>query len=799
MKKLNPRPRRERGWKSWFRSYFEASHAAGGFTRRMRLESLEPRWVRSSFAVTDNSDSATDVNSLRYAIDNLAAGTAASTNTITIESNLVGGQIITLGSTLDINQGVTITGAGRNTVSSIDNSVWISGNNAVGVFKVESGVNASFAGVNITKGTAAEGGGIDNLGTLSISNCSLSFNTATSTSSAGGGIYNGSGTLSVANSWIGNNQAPSATASGGGLYNQSGSVSITNSTISGNSAGPFAQWSGGIGGGVVNEAGTLSITNSTVEGNLAGTSGGGIDNQSTTSLANCTLSGNEAGSSGGALYNGSGSLSIADCTISGNSIWTNNASGFAGGIDNTATATLQNSIVSNNSAPISPDAAGGFTDQGNNLLGTALDTGSPPASDVFTNNPGLMPASRYDGGSLDTMSLFSWSPAIKAGSVLGGGIPTTDQLDDPRPTTGPIDIGAVQYLGVGSITGTVFDDLNGNGSQDPGEGGIPGVTVYLDMTHSGQLDAYDPSAVTDGNGHYTFSGVQVGLLGSYTVREQAFPGSANFTTPAGGSATVNLTTAAPTATVDFGQIQTGGALPVVTHPNLYKNNTSDAGISYIKSLYQAILDRQPGVLEYETWVEYLDSLGGVANIAARQDLANEIWNAPEHRVNEVDAYYQSLLGRSGVGDSGAMFWANELEAGVGELSVVQAIMSSAEYQNKTAGNNTLFVENLLGELGVAGGNKGPTTITINGSPLDLLAALDSGLLNRTQVVSYAVASDQALLATVGVTYQGYLQRLPGVDAGWAYWAEEIRIHGVQYVGVAIFASPEYFHDIQANL
>lgn len=39
-------------------------------------------------------------------------------------------------------------------------------------------------------------------------------------------------------------------------------------------------------------------------------------------------------------------------------------------------------------------------------------------------------------------------------------------------------------------------------------------------------------------------------------------------------------------------------------------------------------------------------------------------------------------------------------------------------------------------------------MTVEGSPLDLLAALDSGLLTRSQVVGYAVGSDLALLATV---------------------------------------------------
>jgi len=60
---------------------------------------------------------------------------------------------------------------------------------------------------------------------------------------------------------------------------------------------------------------------------------------------------------------------------------------------------------------------------------------------------------------------------------------------------------------VGSIGGCVFNDANGNGSQDPGEPGIPNVIVLLSIDSI--IDAGDGVAVsidiTDAFGKYSFS------------------------------------------------------------------------------------------------------------------------------------------------------------------------------------------------------------------------------------------------------------------------------------------------------
>ncbi len=54
-----------------------------------------------------------------------------------------------------------------------------------------------------------------------------------------------------------------------------------------------------------------------------------------------------------------------------------------------------------------------------------------------------------------------------------------------------------------TLNGTVWNDINGNGGQDPGEAGLPGVTVFADTNDNTSPDPGEPSAVTDASGAYT--------------------------------------------------------------------------------------------------------------------------------------------------------------------------------------------------------------------------------------------------------------------------------------------------------
>ena len=133
----------------------------------------------------------------------------------------LGGDTITLNSTLTLSHNVTITGLGAASLA-------VSGNNAHQVFDIASGVTAGILGLTIKSGSAANGGGIKNNGTLTLTNDAISNNGAISNTSIlnGAGIYN-TGTLNISYSTINNNTAYS---NGGGIYN-SGTLSMSNSTV----------------------------------------------------------------------------------------------------------------------------------------------------------------------------------------------------------------------------------------------------------------------------------------------------------------------------------------------------------------------------------------------------------------------------------------------------------------------------------------------------------------------------------------------------------------------------------------
>jgi len=199
---------------------------------------------------------------------------------------------------------------------------------------------------------------------------------------------------------------------------------IKNSTLTGNSAGTACSTSiscrVGVGGAFYTFGGAVTLNNSTVAGKSAYRCSG-------------VCSG-----TGGAIVNGSGNLAMNNSTVSGNS---------AGGIFNDGTATLQNSIVANNSDT--------------NCGGTITSHGYNPSSDgscAFSNSGdrnntnAVLGTLGYYGGPTPTIPLLTGSPAIDAGNPSGctdghGNLLKTDQRGKPRhdpEDTGGCDIGAFE-------------------------------------------------------------------------------------------------------------------------------------------------------------------------------------------------------------------------------------------------------------------------------------------------------------------------------------------------------------------
>ena len=117
---------------------------------------------------------------------------------------------------------------------------------------------------------------------------------------------------------------------------------------------------------------------------------------------------------------------------------------------------------------------------------------------TFTNIPaGFSFAPMDQGGNEETDSDVNPNTGMTTPVFIGPGGIRLDQ-----------DAGLVQgNPNQASVGDRVFADNNGNGIQDPGEPGIGGVTVKLQNSDGNTLQ----TLTTNGNGNYTFSGLQQGL------------------------------------------------------------------------------------------------------------------------------------------------------------------------------------------------------------------------------------------------------------------------------------------------
>jgi hypothetical protein len=513
---------------------------------RPRFETLEARHLLSTYVVDNLGDGGSGsglAGDLRYCINQAADGDAI---TFAVTGTIQLGEFF---GSLDLAHNISIEGPGAGLLTVRGSGYVQYPYTNTRVFTVLEGATVSISGLTITNGYAPMGypfpdanlgGGIANFGTLTLSNSTVTGNTANSCpdyncfdptpSQAGGGIFNGNadGTavLTIINSTVSDNyEYANGATYGGGIANgfddngvsfPAGTVILSNSTVSGNMA-----YAAGEGGGIYNGyGGMLMVTNSTIAGDLAVDRGGGIYNEygEMLTIANSTIAGNLAGD------------------------------GSGGGIESNADGlVMQNTIVAGNHATYFPDLRGVLSGDGYNLIGNTFgQTGFDP-TDLLDVDPQLGPL-QDNGGPTSTMALLPGSPALNAGDPSQLGV--ADQRGVPR--TGGVNIGAYQ------ASATAFA-LSAPDTVDPGAPfdltvaavdpfGQPAYgysgTVTFATTDSdpGVVLPADYSFTPDDQGTHTFSGgVTLMTPGDQTIAatdtsDATVAGSATVTVTSGGGA-----------------------------------------------------------------------------------------------------------------------------------------------------------------------------------------------------------------------------------------------------------------------
>jgi hypothetical protein len=279
------------------------------------------------------------------------------------------------------------------------------------IFHVAVGAMVTLDALVLTQGrTRHGGGGLLNLGTVTITNSVLERNVADEF--GGGGIEN-HGTLAITGSSVFNNTGFHRV---GGISNDGGLVTIRDTTITNNG--------GDRTGGILNSSGETVIVNTTIANNV----GVGV----------------------GGIRNILGLVRITNGTIVGNSsfgaVFFPHTGGVANDVQNSDSMILQNTILATNTSARSdadggPDCDGEITSLGNNLFGDLLGCTVELKSGDFIGDPKLGQFTDNGDPGLGHFPLLSDSPAIDGANLAA--CPQTDQLGFFRAAT--CDIGAVEF------------------------------------------------------------------------------------------------------------------------------------------------------------------------------------------------------------------------------------------------------------------------------------------------------------------------------------------------------------------
>jgi len=505
-------------WKSWLNKLRPARRTALRRPRpkptRLRAEPLEDRTVPAVFNVTTTVDmvNANDgLLSLREAV--LAANATFDADTINLPAgtytlSLTGAdENAAATGDLDVSNNLTIQGVGAD-------STIVNGNQTDRIFDLIYGT-LSLSALTVRNGSAvgsaaqARGGGIQSVGTLTLTDCLVTaceartndVNAGTGAEGAtGGGLYcSGFGAVTLIRTTVSNNQAIGGTASGqsnfggdawgGGLYRIGGSLSLTDSKVTDNQAlgGPTTSTGGTKGGfasgggiyyqvqnsiyvpdGSLFEVGNLTVVSSTIGGNRAvggsasgagsghggDASGGGVGTSAPGTFTDSAVVNNQA--IGGSASNVSGAATGGDAR--------------GGGISSSILAyatgwlSLANSTISDNRAAGGTGSAGWNGVGGDGIAGGVYTQGECSITNcTLTLNTAVGGTGSYWNGTGTGGGIIASGPDLIVGSSIVAGNVAASAPDINRPSSqGAATTLGNNLIGLGSGVSGFTNGVNGD-------------------------------------------------------------------------------------------------------------------------------------------------------------------------------------------------------------------------------------------------------------------------------------------------------------------------------------------------
>lgn len=371
---------------------------------------------------------------------------------------------------------------------------------------------ASGADDNQGGGAIFNGGANDDGGILTVNRSRFTNNAADGEKGSGGAILNSGGESSVIDSIFEGNTALRA----GGAIEENARVAnttlnLTRVTMDANQAGSAP----GNGGALhISGAGVATVDLSTVSNNSAASEGGGLWNSAsgTLNVYNSTISSNNADGTdptngGGGLFTDGGNMVVINSTIT-----LNTATQAGGGVfvAEAASATITNSIVSDNSAANGNDISGSSAvnyslvkDQ----TGATITGGDNVAAGT---DPELGPL-QINGGTTKTHAISSGAAIDSADSSVcsGADINNLDQREVPREAA--CDIGAFEFVDSPVVTSENLSPTANTANE--GEQIVEMLILKLSNNESEAVTVSQIKGVVDSRGNF---GQQVEELRVFT-------------------------------------------------------------------------------------------------------------------------------------------------------------------------------------------------------------------------------------------------------------------------------------------
>lgn len=317
------------------------------------------------------------------------------------------------------------------------------------IFHVDATGDLTLQQTTVAGGLATYGGAIYNRGALTLTNCTLSGNSAFD---EGGGLFQQGDYLNQAatratlvNSTVSGNSSNGD--GGGGISSQYAQLTLTRSTVSGNSTP-------GRGGGVAVVEGSLSLRNSTISGNLMASVGGGIDAQrSTLDIHDSTISGNTSSAAGGGMYLFRNTVVIERSLVSGNVA---NVPAADEIFNDDNALTLSRNLFGH-SGQTSYQAFYGFTPGVTDINATSDGTTGILDPTALADIRGPL---ADNGGPTLTHALVAGSPALDAVPTSDTGCTGTDQRGTARPQGTACDIGSFELGAAPAVRSLSISDTS---------------------------------------------------------------------------------------------------------------------------------------------------------------------------------------------------------------------------------------------------------------------------------------------------------------------------------------------------